>query len=353
MVSEVSNMSKFCVFCGKKPENKNKEHIIPQWLSKHTGRFDKICHMNESTTSAKIPFCSLTFPACTKCNDAFGKMEAAVKPILLDLMASKPLNAEQISLLLDWFDKIRVGLWLSELTLSKQVDFVKPKFHIADRVGQKDRMLIIDRIKDLGQGLAFVGTDSPMFIEMPSAFALIVEDFIFTNASEIGLVSGKLGFPNTGKIPLGRNANGVSLDLRRGRDKTTHPVVSNYQASPSRTLIYQPMYKCYRGFENSPEFNAQYVLEHSLDFAAGTGGIFYQRGDNAIKYLGDGQSVSLAPSAQPTERWKPIVQEVFKLQNFVLTNRFDLNSGSKIDRMDAQQNLLKNQMIISAYGKSK
>jgi hypothetical protein len=103
-------------------------------------------------------------------------MEAAVKPILLDLMASKPLNAEQISLLLDWFDKIRVGLWLSELTLSKQVDSVKPKFHIADRVGQKDRMLIIDRIKDLGQGLAFVGTDSPMFIEMPSAFTLIVDD---------------------------------------------------------------------------------------------------------------------------------------------------------------------------------
>ena len=89
MVSEVSNMSKFCVFCGKKPENKNKEHIIPQWLSKHTGRFDKICHMNESTTSAKIPFCSLTFPACTKCNDAFGKMEAAVKPILLDIKKPK------------------------------------------------------------------------------------------------------------------------------------------------------------------------------------------------------------------------------------------------------------------------
>ncbi len=27
-------MEKFCVFCGSKPESKNKEHILPQWLIK-------------------------------------------------------------------------------------------------------------------------------------------------------------------------------------------------------------------------------------------------------------------------------------------------------------------------------
>jgi hypothetical protein len=30
-------MDKFCVFCGEKPENKNKEHIIPKWLIELTG----------------------------------------------------------------------------------------------------------------------------------------------------------------------------------------------------------------------------------------------------------------------------------------------------------------------------
>lgn len=30
-------MDKFCVFCGSKPESKNKEHILPQWLLKLTG----------------------------------------------------------------------------------------------------------------------------------------------------------------------------------------------------------------------------------------------------------------------------------------------------------------------------
>jgi hypothetical protein len=31
------NMDKFCVFCGKKPQSKNREHIIPQWLIALTG----------------------------------------------------------------------------------------------------------------------------------------------------------------------------------------------------------------------------------------------------------------------------------------------------------------------------
>ena len=25
-------MAKYCVFCGNKPQDKNKEHIIPRWL---------------------------------------------------------------------------------------------------------------------------------------------------------------------------------------------------------------------------------------------------------------------------------------------------------------------------------
>lgn len=29
---------KFCVFCGKKPKNKTKEHILPKWLIKLTGK---------------------------------------------------------------------------------------------------------------------------------------------------------------------------------------------------------------------------------------------------------------------------------------------------------------------------
>ena len=34
---DMGENSKFCVFCGNKPENKTKEHIIPRWLIEKTG----------------------------------------------------------------------------------------------------------------------------------------------------------------------------------------------------------------------------------------------------------------------------------------------------------------------------
>lgn len=63
---------------------------------------------------------SFTFPACTACNDKYAKLESAVKPILLDLMAGNSVTPEQINMLLDWFDKVRLGIWLGQLYLEKK-----------------------------------------------------------------------------------------------------------------------------------------------------------------------------------------------------------------------------------------
>ena len=342
-------MSKFCIFCGNKPNQKNKEHVIPQWLSKHTGRFNKVCEFGEAITKAQITFGALTFPACTACNDAFGKLEAAVKPILLDLMDSKPVNAEQISLLMDWFDKIRVGLWLSELTLAKKVDAVAPKFHINDRVGQKDRMLIIERFPDIGEGLAFAGTNSPLFVESPSVFALIVNDFVFINASEYGLVSNKLGFPQYHKMKLSNNRNAQSLEITKGRNKTTHPVVADYQVSPTRTIIYQPMFRGVPNFATSTEFNTPYVHEHALNYDYGIGGVFVQRGDNQIKYMGANQTMALAPRGKKPEEIGKTLQEVFKLQNFVLSSRTDIDSHSRPTSAFWRSLMAQNELLMHAY----
>ena len=111
-------MAKICIFCGKEAQSKNKEHVIPQWLIKHTNRTDKTILINPDTPEFK--FMSFTFPACTACNDKYAKLESAVKPILLDLMDKKTVTPEQINLLLDWFDKVRIGLWLGQLYLEKK-----------------------------------------------------------------------------------------------------------------------------------------------------------------------------------------------------------------------------------------
>ena len=60
-------MAQKCVFCGGVPEKKNKEHVVPQWLSRYLGRYKSVCYLGW-VTDAKIPFSGLTFPACTACN---------------------------------------------------------------------------------------------------------------------------------------------------------------------------------------------------------------------------------------------------------------------------------------------
>ncbi|HDR2534145.1 TPA: hypothetical protein QCI12_004383 [Enterobacter roggenkampii] len=34
---KIQSVVKKCIFCGDKPENKNKEHVIPKWLIEMTG----------------------------------------------------------------------------------------------------------------------------------------------------------------------------------------------------------------------------------------------------------------------------------------------------------------------------
>ena len=37
-ITSVLQLEKRCIFCGKRPSDKNKEHVIPQWLSGHVTR---------------------------------------------------------------------------------------------------------------------------------------------------------------------------------------------------------------------------------------------------------------------------------------------------------------------------
>ncbi|MBQ8041729.1 MAG: hypothetical protein IJ273_00175, partial [Alphaproteobacteria bacterium] len=64
-------MAKFCVFCGNPPENKNAEHIIPQWLIEMTGNKSRQCHLGPITPNGSIEFGAFKFPACERCNSEF------------------------------------------------------------------------------------------------------------------------------------------------------------------------------------------------------------------------------------------------------------------------------------------
>ena len=110
-----SAMEKFCVFCGQAPEEKNREHVIPRWLIEMTGdpkriarfgiAFDKPFRLRE------FSFDALVFPACTSCNTRFGVLEERIKPLIPKLLSYEPISQNELIALLDWLDKIRIGLW--------------------------------------------------------------------------------------------------------------------------------------------------------------------------------------------------------------------------------------------------
>ena len=100
-------MSRFCVFCGEKPESKTREHVIPQWLISMTGdpKRQACFGFNMSNPEAKMRFFSFdqfAFPACDSCNNEYSELEGVVRKIMDDILSDKEILASDISIFLDW-----------------------------------------------------------------------------------------------------------------------------------------------------------------------------------------------------------------------------------------------------------
>ncbi|MBR4891761.1 MAG: hypothetical protein IKZ34_01080 [Alphaproteobacteria bacterium] len=326
-------MAQTCVFCGKEPKNKNKEHVIPQWLTKYLERNKTICDL-AGIADMQIPFCALTFPACEKCNTEDSVLEVNAKKVVEKLMNGESATGAEISVLLDWFDKLRTGVWLGGLMLSKRLEEISPYFHINKRIGLKDRMLIIERVEDVGKGLGLVGVNNQMFVYAPNVFQVWFHDVLITSASSTGLVSNKLGFPQVGKIE-GLGTSTFSFEFTKGREKTTHPVVMNVEAK-DKIVIYQPIFKEYTSSEC---FDTDYVRNHSYDWANGLGGIFVQKYNNTIRYMKPEDKINLLPKKQPKSAALNSIERVFRLQNHLITNVYKEDIMKTKLKACVQQNL--------------
>ena len=340
-------MAQKCIFCGNKPQKKNKEHVIPQWLSKYLGRYKSICHMPE-ITDLELTFAQLTFPACEKCNSEDSLLEGEAKIIVEKMMESKSVTGQEINTLLDWFDKLRTGLWLGQLTLQKKLDLMDPNFFIKDRIATKDRMLIIERIKDGGKGLGLVGNDTTMFSFAPCVFQIWFHNILITSASTDGLVSGKLGFPRLSKIQSS-GYRGATATLSDGNNKITHPVVMNIDGD-NKTVIYQPIFKQY--LPNN-QYDTPYVQQHCYDIDNGLGGIFVQRNGNAVRYMQPDDKITLTPKEQPQNNALKSMKRVFELQNHVVTKLNDTTCYTPVMKKTIQTCVMQNQALISRLEASK
>ena len=281
---------KFCIFCGKKPEGKTKEHVLPKWLIEMTGGKKRTANfgINKAFSPEKIhrqfSFKQFVFPACDNCNNFYSALEEKIKPILIDILQEKEISSFQLSLFMDWLDKIRVGLWLGMMQLDENYLETAPKFHISSRIGQADRLLIIEKTDGKTEKLNFGGVDCPSFSLTPSAFTLIVNNYYFTNVSMPFLFSARLGFPFPQNVYVSPDRDALECNFSHGRERIMLPLLRR-NLTDKGIRIYQPMFKNGQLSENTQHYySGDYVKAHSMDIKNGLGNIFIDKNNRLSEY---------------------------------------------------------------------
>ena len=348
----IMNKAVNCIFCGKKPEDKTKEHIIPQWLIKKTGdkkrkaffgmpllEYDK----NGSLTRINMPdinvakekgrvfsFDQFTFPACKQCNNDYSKLEADVLDVYNKLSRNESINRDEIDLLLDWIDKVRVGLWLVFHRLDKNIAEIEPNFAISERMGCYDRILMVKRFKNQPEGLNFIGCESYAFAIMPSAFCLRINNIYLMSVSSMFLVSKGLGFPYIDSMKLDKNSDLLNLSLSEGTNNIAPPII-NRSVWGDSTCIIQPMFKNSLTKNYTGEiYNNDYIIENSLNYKDGKGSIFIIKNNNDIIKMKDDDELSFPLSKESKDPYHDLLKthiEILNWQSLLIddtVNKLDL-----------------------------
>ena len=315
----MNTLNKVCIFCGNKPKSKSNEHVIPKWLMDHVGITDDIVRLgfDKRTGNAReYAYKAFTFPACQECNTKFGDLETAAKPIIIRVLSKEPLAKGDLHCLLDWFDKVRIGLWLGFYYLDKNIGGISPKFHIQDRIAAQDRMLHIVHVTSNRKELSFRGCDTLSFQFTPSCFSMIINNFCFYNLSSPFLFAMRFGFPFPSVSYL-REDGLVDYRIKSGRLRITRPLLLK-QFAFKGTGIYQPIYRSVITTPFFPYYDNEYVRSRSISFNRGLGDIFLHNGQNIMSY----------PS-EPSMLWIPLASY----------ERQSMNPGISIDTIEQQLNI--------------
>lgn len=315
-------MKKFCIFCGRTPESKNKEHVIPQWLIKHTGDPKRKVPLGVYLNSGKDRFYSFDqfqFPACGQCNSRFGALETQARPIIVKLLKEQSLASNELSIILSWFDKVRIGLWLAYLLLDKDPFGVSPHFHIETRIDLSDRMLLIYKISGGRRGIQFSGVQTPFFYHCPTCFGLRINQFYFLNIATDFLFSRRLGLPYPVERILTKKYRTLCR-MKDGQKRVMFPLIRKPFDTRCKE-IYQPGVnpKNIKRLQHKTWYDDDYVRKY-FDMTypfLGKVLITYQ---NDIKQYPDVATKEWIPEDTHTEDvvTRLIIKQVLSLQNWLL-----------------------------------
>jgi len=200
-------------------------------------------------------------PACGKCNSSFSNLEAAAQNVVRRLLAGSSVTAHDIHTLLEWLDKVRVGLWLGFRALDNNLYGIVPRFAVGGRMGLHDRMVGIYRTASPDTGLNFGATDTPGFAFTPSCFVLRVNSVLLFNISFQFLFSKRLGlpYPHTASLLPGKH---TKFEMVPGTERQSRALLR--PSLPSGAVeFYQPSF---RVVANNHELGALYSSPYALQF---------------------------------------------------------------------------------------
>ncbi len=231
--------TRICIFCGATPENKNLEHPLPQWLLTMTGDPNRVVlhGMNWRTDKPiRFAFDQFRFPSCTHCNSGWSDREGVMKGIVERLCRREALLPNEYVLLLDWLDKVRVGLWLGHWYHQKTP--ITPNFTIDTRVGTKDRMVAVYPVGNHQVGLNAIAVETPLFQHTPSVFGLRINGILLLNASWDWMCSARCGYPFPRRLELNADSRMLHVANFERRSRHVHPIRKGLM-KPC-VLLFQP-----------------------------------------------------------------------------------------------------------------
>jgi len=285
------NSHRFCVFCGKQPESKDNEHILPQWLLRMTGNPKRTVNFGTNFGTGKtirFDWKSLQVPACEKCNSEFSDLEDRAKGYVLSILNRSPLTSIEYSDFMDWLDKVRTGLWLNYHLIQGNPTNIQPSFHIKSRVGKKDRMIAIYPIEGDEKGLNAYGVESLVFHTQPSCFGLRINNILIFNMSSDYLFAARCGFPFPKVVYThldGNNPRLMHLSDFKTNYRIKHPLIRSKIFKPS-IHIYQPIMAAtddkqfQSGFMGNYWKFDPYLASHTFPpYPSGKGKLFFQHID--------------------------------------------------------------------------
>jgi len=324
-------LGKVCIFCGNKPVKKNREHVLPRWLTSMTGGGDKILRLQSSTFFRRQSLNSFAFPSCSACNEAFGRLEETVKPVVEALLQKLPLAAANFSVLLDWLDKVRIGLWLGWSYVDKRSVRVQPNYYIWRRTQKKDRSVLISMSTSSTPMLQFY-LPGPLFGVQPSSFSLFINGLCFTNLSCEHLVARRLGFPHPQSREIVDEESGLArFTLTQGLSRCLVPVIRR-SLSLSGTFIHQPIFKMEIEQQRSL-YDNDYVRKNSLLWEAGLGRCFIEREGSCRAYDADASFAWLPEPQYDVATWlKEAAIAAHELEHYC----FDTTMG-KLSKQEKQR----------------